>query len=115
MKFHYDCTKGKREIIGTPEDVIQVDHKRVGFINRNPFLLNVEVRQEDTLQFVYNISGKTNYLAWQSEASAGQRQEMERKLSEIAEGFCTGRNLHGKYHPGKKVYVCGRFCKKKSI
>ena len=34
MKFHYDCTKGKREIIGMPEDVIQVDHKRVGFINR---------------------------------------------------------------------------------
>ena len=87
MKFHYDCTKGKREIIGTPEDVIQVDHKRVGFINRNPFLLNVEVRQEDTPQFVYDISGKTNYLAWQSEASAGQRQEMERKLSELLRAF----------------------------
>ena len=87
MKFHYDCTKGKREIIGMPEDVIQVDHKRVGFINRNPFLLNVEVRQEDTLQFVYDISGKTNYLAWQSEASAGQRQEMERKLSELLRAF----------------------------
>ena len=106
MKFHYDCTKGKREIIGTPEDVIQVDHKRVGFINRNPFLLNVEVRQEDTLQFVYNISGKTNYLAWQSEASAGQRQEMERKLSELLRAFAqAGISMENIIQEKRYMYV----------
>ena len=106
MKFHYDCTKGKREIIGTPEDVIQVDHKRVGFINRNPFLLNVEVRQEDTLQFVYNISGKTNYLAWQSEASAGQRQEMERKLSELLGAFAqAGISMENIIQEKRYMYV----------
>lgn len=106
MKFHYDCTKGKREIIGTPEDVIQVDHKRVGFINRNPFLLNVEVRQEDTLQFVYDISGKTNYLAWQSEASAGQRQEMERKLSELLRAFAqAGISMENIIQEKRYMYV----------
>lgn len=106
MKFHYDCTKGKREIIGTPEDVIQVDHKRVGFINRNPFLLNVEVKQEDTLQFVYNISGKTNYLAWQSEASAGQRQEMERKLSELLRAFAqAGISMENIIQEKRYMYV----------
>ncbi len=106
MKFHYDCTKGKREIIGTPEDVIQVDHKRVGFINRNPFLLNVEVRQEDTLQFVYDISGKTNYLAWQSEASAGQRQEMERKLLELLRAFAqAGISMENIIQEKRYMYV----------
>ena len=106
MKFHYDCTKGKREIIGTPEDVIQVDHKRVGFINRNPFLLNVEVRQEDTLRFVYDISGKTNYLAWQSEASAGQRQEMERKLSELLRAFAqAGISMENIIQEKRYMYV----------
>ena len=106
MKFHYDCTKGKREIIGTPEDVIQVDHKRVGFINRNPFLLNVEVRQEDTLQFVYDISGKTNYLAWQSEASAGQRQEMERKISELLRAFAqAGISMENIIQEKRYMYV----------
>lgn len=106
MKFHYDCTKGKRKIIGTPEDVIQVDHKRVGFINRNPFLLNVEVRQEDTLQFVYDIFGKTNYLAWQSEASAGQRQEMERKLSELLRAFAqAGISMENIIQEKRYMYV----------
>ena len=106
MKFHYDCTKGKREIIGTPEDVIQVDHKRVGFINRNPFLLNVEVRQGDSLEFVYDISGKTNYLAWQSEASSDQRQEMERKISELLKAFAqAGISMENIIQEKRYMYV----------
>ena len=84
MNFTYDFANGTTEIVYHPEKKRIPDPEMVEKINRCVYLLNIKVRPGNEGAFAYNIKGKTNFLAWQSEASEKARHEME---GQIADGL----------------------------
>ena len=69
MNFTYDFANGTTEIVYHPEKKRIPDPEMLEKINRCVYLLNIKVRPGNEGAFAYNIKGKTNFLAWQSEAS----------------------------------------------
>ena len=84
MNFTYDFANGTTEIVYHPEKKRIPDPEMVEKINRCVYLLNIKVRPGNEGAFAYDIKGKTNFLAWQSEASEKARHEME---GQIADGL----------------------------
>lgn len=84
MNFTYDFTNGNTEIVYHPEKKRIPAPEMVEKINRCVYLLNMKVRPGTEGAFAYDIKGKTNFLAWQSEASEKARHEME---GQIADGL----------------------------
>ena len=73
MNFTYDFANGTTEIVYHPEKKRIPDPEMLEKINRCVYLLNIKVRPGNEGAFAYNIKGKTNFLAWQSEASEKAR------------------------------------------
>ena len=88
MGFTYDFANGNTEIVYTPEEEVVPNRALVKKINNCVYLLNVKVREKGEVSFAYDIDCKTNYLAWESEASSAERREMELEI-EDAMGCCS--------------------------
>lgn len=106
MEFKYDFTDGNTNIVCIPDENIIPDKEIIKKINDSVFLLNVRVRTGSKNIFYYDVEGKTNYLAWKSEASPKERREMEEKIREATE--CCARigiPMRGIVFESKYMYV----------
>lgn len=73
-------------------------------INRCVYLLNIKVRPGNEGAFAYNIKGKTNFLAWQSEASEKARHEMEGQIADGLNG-CMSMGISAESVVQEKRYM----------
>lgn len=105
MEFKYDFTDGTN-IVCIPDKNIIPDKEIIKKINDSIFLLNIQVRTGSKNVFYYDIEGKTNYVAWKSEASPKERKEMEEMIAEATE--CCARigiPMQGIIYESKYMYV----------
>ena len=104
MNFTYDFANGTTEIVYHPEKKRIPDPEMVEKINRCVYLLNIKVRPGNEGAFAYNIKGKTNFLAWQSEASEKARHEMEGQIADGLNG-CMSMGISAESVVQEKRYM----------
>ena len=85
MEFRYDFSDGNMNLVCMLEESIVLDSKLIQKINDSIFLLNAQVIPGRNKVTLYDITGKTNYIAWREEASPKERQEMEEQITEALE------------------------------
>ena len=85
MEFRYDFSDGNMNLVCMLEESIVPDSKLIQKINDSIFLLNAQVIPGRNNVILYDITGKTNYIAWREEASPKERQEMEEQITEALE------------------------------
>ena len=104
MNFTYDFANGTTEIVYHPEKKRIPDPEMVEKINRCVYLLNIKVRPGNEGAFAYDIKGKTNFLAWQSEASEKARHEMEGQIADGLNG-CMSMGISAESVVQEKRYM----------
>lgn len=104
MNFTYDFANGTTEIVYHPEKKRIPDPEMLEKINRCVYLLNIKVRPGNEGAFAYNIKGKTNFLAWQSEASEKARHEMEGQIADGLNG-CMSMGISAESVVQEKRYM----------
>lgn len=109
MNFTYDFANGTTEIVYHPEKKRIPDLEMVEKINRCVYLLNIKVRPGNEGAFAYDIKGKTNFLAWQSEASEKARHEMEGQIADGLNGCMSmGISVESVVQEKRYMYVDDR-------
>ena len=104
MGFTYDFSNGKTEVVYTPEQECNLNEEMQKIINHCKYLLNIRIRPGQEFSYSYDIKGKTNYLAWQSEATAEECQRMENRITDALEA-CSRQGIASECIVKEKRYM----------